>query len=79
MRNETKYCYHCRSYHAVYEMRQIVSKSGKRWRCIRSIEASRNDLDARAEFGRQTTRLNSEVAKSYTSRSINAENIRRVF
>ncbi len=39
-------------------MRQIVTKSGKRWRCIRSINAAQKGPAERAAFGRQTTAMN---------------------
>jgi hypothetical protein len=40
MATEPTYCYHCRTHHPRNEMRLIVTKTGKRWRCIRSIEAT---------------------------------------
>ena len=69
MSKEVKYCYHCCAYHPSQEMRQIASKSGKRWRCLRSIEASRNSPEARAAFGRKTSAVNSANAKIYALRS----------
>jgi hypothetical protein len=40
MTNQTKFCYHCGAHHPVEEMRQIETRAGKRWRCIRSIKAT---------------------------------------
>jgi len=40
---QTSYCYHCGIYHPVEEMRQIMTKGGKRMRCIKSIEAAKRD------------------------------------
>lgn len=54
----TAYCYHCSRYHPKGEMRQIETKGGKRWRCIKSIDATRKGPAERAAFGRQTTAIN---------------------
>ena len=37
----TIYCYHCRTSHPKEDMRQVVTKTGKRWRCIHSIRAAK--------------------------------------
>ena len=79
MSQDTKFCYHCRTYHVVTEMRRIASKSGTRWRCIRSIEASKSNPDARAAFGRQTSRMNSDSARACALRLTNMESLRRGF
>lgn len=55
---DTAFCYHCRIYHPKAEMRQLHSRSGKRWRCIRSIEASHGSLSARDAFGQRITEIN---------------------
>jgi hypothetical protein len=61
--SDTAYCYHCRCHHPVTEMRQVMTKLGKRWRCIRSIEATKVGQAEREEFGRRVTEMNkSEVA-----------------
>jgi len=39
--SNTLYCYHCRTHHAQDQMRLVVSKSGKRWRCIKSINIAK--------------------------------------
>src|ERR1035437_4907157 len=39
--SETTFCYHCGIHHPVEEMRQILTKSGRRWRCIKSIELTK--------------------------------------
>ncbi|HQJ83537.1 MAG TPA: SPFH/Band 7/PHB domain protein, partial [Bacteroidales bacterium] len=52
------YCYHCRTHHPRNEMRLIVTKTGKRWRCIRSIEATRQGAAAREAYGRQISEIN---------------------
>ena len=63
--SETVYCYHCRMAHPREEMRLLVTKTGKRWRCIRSIEAAANqDRAAREAFGRQMTAINRAEASA---------------
>jgi hypothetical protein len=61
---ETAFCYHCRQHHPKSEMRQIETKSGKRWRCIRSIEATRQGPAAREAYGRQVSEMNKSEAQS---------------
>lgn len=79
MSSETKYCYHCCAYHVTEEMRQIVSKTGRRWRCVRSIEAARKDVDTRAAFGKRMSAQNRANARSYALRFCNAEILRLKF
>ena len=55
---DTLYCYHCRTYHPKEEMRQIDTKGGKRWRCIKSIEATKRCTAERDSFGRHVTAIN---------------------
>jgi hydrogenase maturation factor len=62
--SETAFCYHCGTYHAVEEMRQTLTKAGKRWRCIRSIEASNVGIAKRDAFGKQFTAINKVDAKA---------------
>jgi len=69
----TLYCYHCRIYHPKEEMRQIETKGGKRWRCIKSIEATKRGMEAREAFGRQTTDINKAEAQSKARLVLNAE------
>ena len=64
MTNQTKFCYHCGSHHPVEEMRQIETRAGKRWRCIRSIEATRQGQAAREAYGRQVSEMNKSEAQS---------------
>jgi hypothetical protein len=54
----TAYCYTCNVHHPVEEMRQIMTGRGKRWRCIKTIEASRMESAKRQEFGARTTANN---------------------
>ena len=61
---DTIFCYHCRARHPIDEVRRISTRSGKRWRCIKSIVASRNGLHEREAFGLQTTAFNKAMAES---------------
>lgn len=65
---EPTYCYHCRSHHPRNEMRLIVTKTGKRWRCIRSIEATQQGAEAREAYGRQVSEINRAESKSRAQR-----------
>jgi len=58
MSSETAFCYSCGRHHPVEEMRQILTKAGMRWRCIKSIEAARQGRAGRQEFGSQTSAKN---------------------
>jgi hypothetical protein len=49
------YCHICRTYHPIETMRQVITKTGMRWRCITTIEAARQAPDKRQAFGPQTT------------------------
>jgi hypothetical protein len=51
-------------------MRPINTKAGKRWRCTRSILATRKGVCEREAFGRQTTALNKAVAERKKDRSL---------
>lgn len=58
MTEQTRYCYHCSRYHPETEMRQLNTKSGKRWRCIKSLEAIKKTVAARDAFGRDNSQAN---------------------
>ena len=55
------YCYHCGRQHPSSEMRQIETKGGKKWRCIKSIEATRINSAQRDAFGKSVTMTNKEM------------------
>lgn len=65
--SDTLYCYHCGRHHPKEEMRQIESKAGKKWRCIKSIVASKQGRKEREAFGRQTTAINSAEQRAKTA------------
>lgn len=56
--SETAFCYYCGARHPVEEMRQILTKGGKRWRCIKSIEGAKAAIAKRDTFGKQITAIN---------------------
>ncbi len=60
----TRYCYHCRIHHPVEEMKLLVTKTGSRWRCIKSIEAVKRSKDERDQYGRQVSAANQSEASS---------------
>jgi len=68
---ETIFCYHCRTHHPRDEMRQLVTKTDKRWRCLKSIEATKQGRAAREAYGRQMTETNKAEARS-KARILNA-------
>ncbi len=61
---ETAYCYHCGTRHPKAEMRQIDTKAGKRWRCIRSIQATKRSTAERDGFGKRVSAENRAGAQS---------------
>lgn len=56
--SETIYCYHCGRHHPRQEMRQIETKGGKKWRCIKSIQATKKSSTLRDAFGKTVTTIN---------------------
>ena len=56
--SKTAYCYTCGGHHPLEEMRQIITSNGMRWRCIKTIEASRQARAKRQDFGAQMTAKN---------------------
>lgn len=54
----TRYCYHCSRHHPESEMRQIDTKSGKRWRCIKSIVSVKKTVAQRDAFGKEHSQAN---------------------
>lgn len=64
MSSSTVYCYHCHAQHPREEMRLVVSKSGKRWRCIASIKAAQKSKEEREAFGRKVSAINKAEAQA---------------
>jgi hypothetical protein len=61
--NETEYCCCCRIHHPRAEMRQVKTRQGVRWRCLRSLEAARRAVEERDAFGREQSARNREVSQ----------------
>lgn len=61
---QTAYCYHCGRHHPVEEMRQIATKAGRKWRCLKSIEATKTGIAQRDAFGRSVTQINKAEAQA---------------
>ena len=55
-------------------MRQIKTTLGKRWRCIRSIEATKQDRAGREAFGRTVTEMN-KVGGVAAARMLNSNRL----
>ena len=70
---DTLYCYHCGRHHPKEEMRQIHTKGGSRWRCIKSIEATKRNVKERDAFGRQVTTINSAEQRARSKAMMNPE------
>ena len=62
--SQSAYCYHCGTHHPRTEMRQIETKAGKRWRCIRSILATKRSTAERDGFGKRISAENKAEAQS---------------
>ena len=41
--SDTLFCYCCRTHHPKEQMRRFTTRTGQRWRCLRSIEAARSN------------------------------------
>lgn len=67
----TAYCYHCGRHHPKEEMRLVHSKAGKKWRCIKSIEATKRGVAERDAFGKQVTAMNSTRQSQIVKASLN--------
>jgi len=72
---ETIYCYHCGRSHPRVEMRQIATKGGKKWRCIKSIEATKRNVTQRDAFGKTVTTINKSENQARIKARQNAERL----
>ncbi len=69
------YCYHCGRQHPSAEMRQIATKGGKKWRCIKSIEATRINSAQRDAFGKSVTMTNKAELQARVKARLDAERL----
>ena len=73
--SQSIYCYHCGRNHPRQEMRQIETKGGKKWRCIKSIEATRKSSSQRDAFGKTVTMINKSENQARIKSRQNAERL----
>jgi hypothetical protein len=66
--SDTLFCYCCRTHHPKEQMRRFTTRSGQRWRCLRSIEAARSNPGEREAFGRRQSELNRLAASRMAER-----------
>ena len=64
------FCYCCRTHHPKDQMRRFATSKGKRWRCLRSIEAARGQPGERDAFGRRQSELNRLAASQIAERMV---------
>ncbi len=60
---EMLFCYCCQTHHPKDRMRLFNTRSGRRWRCISSIEAAFGSTQERDSFGRRQTEINQESGR----------------
>jgi hypothetical protein len=72
---ETIYCYHCGRHHPANEMRQIASKTGKKWRCIQSIQATKKSAAQRDAFGKTVSAMNSSENQARVKSRLSEERL----
>jgi hypothetical protein len=63
---DTVYCHYCHIQHPREEMRLVVTKTGKRWRCSNSLKTMAKavkDIASRDSYGREKTDANKAEAK----------------
>ncbi|MDD2991053.1 MAG: hypothetical protein PHI64_19130 [Zoogloea sp.] len=58
------YCYHCMTHHPREAMRRVMTRTGERWRCVRSIEGAQGNTREREAFGERQTEVNRARARS---------------
>lgn len=68
MGEPSRFCYHCRKYHPISEMKLMSTKSGKRWRCKTSLMAAKRSQLQRDAYGKQVSEINSRVAADHARR-----------
>ena len=73
--SETHYCYHCGRHHPREEMRQIETKAGQKWRCIKSITATKITSAQRDAFGKTVSAINTSENQARIKSRLNAERL----
>ena len=59
---DTLFCYCCRVHHPKEQMRRYATRTGARWRCLRSIDAAAGKPGERDAFGRLQSEQNQMAA-----------------
>lgn len=57
---ETIFCYYCRRHHPATEMTTVITKNGRRWRCIKTLSFQARSQNLRDEFGAGVSALNKQ-------------------
>jgi hypothetical protein len=60
------YCYHCCAQHPKEQMRLVMTKTGNRWRCKKSIDAAAKadkDMALRLAYGQKAADKNKVTAQ----------------
>lgn len=52
------FCYHCRVHHPLEQMVVIETKTGPRWRCLKTLMAAQRSVEERDAFGRAKSEAN---------------------
>jgi len=73
--SENVYCYHCGRQHPIGEMRRIETRGVKKWRCIKSIEATKKSSAERDAFGKTVSEINKSENQARIKARLNAERL----
>ena len=65
-----RFCPYCSVSHPESEMRRVLTKSGSKWRCLKSLQASKKPKAERDAFGKRVSEENG-AARSLKQRIIN--------
>jgi hypothetical protein len=65
----TLFCYCCRVHHPKEQMRRYATRTGARWRCLRSIDAAAREASERDAFGRRQSEQNQMAATRTAQRA----------
>lgn len=65
----TKYCQRCGKLHSENEMRQVQTRIGLQWRCLKSIEAQSKSTAERDAFGEQVRLANKKRLSEMASKT----------
>jgi len=72
------FCYHCRAYHQASDGQLVQTKSGKRWRCFKSMTYRHTSRDQRDAFGKSVSEVNRSICRSKQTLSL-PHSVRELF